>query len=207
MPKVNVYNQLGEVVGDIELNEAIFGIEVNEHVVYEVVKNHLANRRQGTQSAKTRAEVRGGGRKPWRQKGTGRARQGSIRAPQWKGGGVVFAPKPRSYRYSVPKKVRRLAMRSVLTSKVLEGELRVLDALTIDAFSTKKAKEILKNLNLETKTIIVLSEGNEKIVKSFANLTKVETVVVDYMNVYDLLRFDNLVIVKDALSKIEEVYA
>lgn len=207
MPKVNVYNQLGEVVGDIELNEAIFGIEVNEHVVYEVVKNHLANRRQGTQSAKTRAEVRGGGRKPWRQKGTGRARQGSIRAPQWKGGGVVFAPKPRSYRYSVPKKVRRLAMRSVLTSKVLEGELRVLDALTIDAFSTKKAKEILKNLNLETKTIIVLSEENEKIVKSFANLPKVETVVVDYMNVYDLLRFDNLVILKDALSKIEEVYA
>ena len=207
MPKVNVYNQLGEVVGDIELNEAIFGIEVNEHVVYEVVKNHLANRRQGTQSAKTRAEVRGGGRKPWRQKGTGRARQGSIRAPQWKGGGVVFAPKPRSYRYSVPKKVRRLAMKSVLSSKVLEGELRILDALTIDAFSTKKAKEILKNLSLETKTMIVLPEGNEKIVKSFANLPKVETVVVDYMNVYDLLRFDNLVIVKDALSKIEEVYA
>ena len=207
MPKVNVYNQLGEVVGDIELNEAIFGIEVNEHVVYEVVKNHLANRRQGTQSAKTRAEVRGGGRKPWRQKGTGRARQGSIRAPQWKGGGVVFAPKPRSYRYSVPKKVRRLAMRSVLTSKVLEGELRILDALTVDAFSTKKAKEILKNLSLETKTMIVLPEGNEMIVKSFANLPKVETVVVDYMNVYDLLRFDNLVIVKDALSKIEEVYA
>lgn len=207
MPKVNVYNQLGEVVGDIELNEAIFGIEVNEHVVYEVVKNHLANRRQGTQSAKTRAEVRGGGRKPWRQKGTGRARQGSIRAPQWKGGGVVFAPKPRSYRYSVPKKVRRLAMRSVLTSKVLEGELRILDALTVDASSTKKAKEILKNLSLETKTMIVLPEGNEMIVKSFANLPKVETVVVDYMNVYDLMRFDNLVIVKDALSKIEEVYA
>ncbi|MCK6129740.1 50S ribosomal protein L4 [Parvimonas micra] len=207
MPKVNVYNQLGEVVGDIELNEAIFGIEVNEHVVYEVVKNHLANRRQGTQSAKTRAEVRGGGRKPWRQKGTGRARQGSIRAPQWKGGGVVFAPKPRSYRYSVPKKVRRLAMKSVLSSKVLEGELRILDALTIDAFSTKKAKEILKNLNLETKTMIVLPEGNDMIIKSFANLPKVETVVVDYMNVYYLMRFDNLVIVKDALSKIEEVYA
>lgn len=206
MPKVNVYNQLGEVVGDIELNEAIFGIEVNEHVVYEVVKNHLANRRQGTQSAKTRAEVRGGGRKPWRQKGTGRARQGSIRAPQWKGGGVVFAPKPRSYRYSVPKKVRRLAMKSVLSSKVLEGELRILDALTIDAFSTKKAKEILKNLSLETKTMIVLPEGNDMIIKSFANLPKVETVVVDYMNVYDLMRFDNLVIVKDALSKIEEVY-
>ncbi|WP_308577574.1 50S ribosomal protein L4 [uncultured Parvimonas sp.] len=207
MPKVNVYNQLGEVVGDIELNEAIFGIEVNEHVVYEVVKNHLANRRQGTQSAKTRAEVRGGGRKPWRQKGTGRARQGSIRAPQWKGGGVVFAPKPRSYRYSVPKKVRRLAMKSVLSSKVLEGELRILDALTVDAFSTKKAKEILRNLNLETKTMIVLPEGNDMIIKSFANLPKIETVVVDYMNVYDLMRFDNLVIVKDALSKIEEVYA
>ena len=207
MPKVNVYNQLGEVVGDIELNEAIFGIEVNEHVVYEVVKNHLANRRQGTQSAKTRAEVRGGGRKPWRQKGTGRARQGSIRAPQWKGGGVVFAPKPRSYRYSVPKKVRRLAMKSVLSSKVLEGELRILDTLTVDAFSTKKAKEILKNLSLETKTMIVLPEGNDMIIKSFANLPKVETVVVDYMNVYDLMRFDNLIIIKDALSKIEEVYA
>ena len=206
MPKVNVYNQLGEVVGDIELNEAIFGIEVNEHVVYEVVKNHLANRRQGTQSAKTRAEVRGGGRKPWRQKGTGRARQGSIRAPQWKGGGVVFAPKPRSYRYSVPKKVRRLAMKSVLSSKVLEGELRILDSLTVDAFSTKKAKEILKNLSLETKTMIVLPEGNDMIIKSFANLPKVETVVVDYMNVYDLMRFDNLIIIKDALSKIEEVY-
>lgn len=206
MPKVNVYNQLGEVVGDIELNEAIFGIEVNEHVVYEVVKNQLANRRQGTQSAKTRAEVRGGGKKPWRQKGTGRARQGSIRAPQWKGGGVVFAPKPRSYRYAVPKKVRRLAMRSVLTSKVLEGELKILDALTIDAFSTKKAKEILKNLNVETKTMIVLNEGNEKIVNSFRNLPKVETVVVDCMNVYDLMRYDNLLILKDALTKIEEVY-
>lgn len=207
MPKVNVYNQLGEVVGDIELNEAIFGVEVNEHVVYEVVKNQLANKRQGTQSAKTRAEVRGGGRKPWRQKGTGRARQGSIRAPQWKGGGVVFAPKPRSYRYAVPKKVRRLAMKSVLTSKVLEGELKILDALTLDTFSTKKAIEVLKNLNVETKTMIVLAEGNEQVIKSFSNVPKVETVVVDYMNVYDLMRFDNLVIVKGALAKIEEVYA
>lgn len=207
MPKVNVYNQLGEVVGDIELNEAIFGIEVNEHAVYEVVKNQLANKRQGTQSAKTRAEVRGGGRKPWRQKGTGRARQGSIRAPQWKGGGVVFAPKPRNYRYAVPKKVRRLAMKSVLTSKVLDGELKILDALTLDTFSTKKAIEVLKNLNVETKTMIVLAEGNEQIIKSFSNIPKVETVVADYMNVYDLMRFDNLVIVKGALAKIEEVYA
>ena len=175
--------------------------------MHRMVVNYLANNRQGTQSALTRSEVSGGGRKPWKQKGTGHARQGSTRAPQWTHGGIVFAPKPRSYRYSVPKKVRRLAMRSVLTSKVLEGELRILDALTVDAFSTKKAKEILKNLSLETKTMIVLPEGNEMIVKSFANLPKVETVVVDYMNVYDLMRFDNLVIVKDALSKIEEVYA
>ena len=207
MANVSVFNMQGKEVGKMDLNDAIFAAPVHEHLLHLAVVAQLANKRQGTQKALTRAEVSGGGRKPWRQKGTGRARQGSIRAPQWKGGGVVFAPKPRSYRYSVPKKVRRLAMRSVLTSKVLEGELRVLDALTIDAFSTKKAKEILKNLNLETKTIIVLSEGNEKIVKSFANLPKVETVVVDYMNVYDLLRFDNLVIVKDALSKIEEVYA
>ncbi len=207
MPKVNVYNQLGEVVGDIELNEAIFGIEVNEHVVYEVVKNQLANKRQGTQSAKTRAEVRGGGKKPWRQKGTGRARQGSIRAPQWKGGGVVFAPKPRSYRYAVPKKVRRLAMKSVLTSRVNDGELKILDALKLDTFSTKKAIEVLKNLNVETKTMIVLAEKNEQVIKSFSNVPKVETVVVDCMNVYDVMRFDNLLIVKDALAKIEEVYA
>ena len=207
MANVSVFNMQGKEVGKMDLNDAIFAAPVHEHLLHLAVVAQLANKRQGTQKALTRAEVSGGGRKPWRQKGTGRARQGSIRAPQWKGGGVVFAPKPRSYRYSVPKKVRRLAMRSVLTSKVLEGELKVLDALTIDAFSTKKAKEILKNLNLETKTIIVLSEGNEKIVKSFANLPKVETVVVDYMNVYDLLRFDNLVIVKDALSKIEEVYA
>lgn len=205
MPKVNVYNQLGEVVGDIELNEAIFGIEVNEHAVYEVVKNQLANKRQGTQSAKTRAEVRGGGRKPWRQKGTGRARQGSIRAPQWKGGGVVFPPKPRSYRYAVPKKVRRLALKSVLTSKVLDNELKVLDKLSIETFSTKEAIKILKNLNVETKTLIVLSENNEKILRSFSNVPKVEIVVANLMNVYDVIRYDNLVIVKDAIAQIEEV--
>ena len=207
MAKVSVFDINGKEVDSIELNDAIFGVEINEHLVHAAVVAQLANKRQGTQKAKTRSEVSGGGRKPWKQKGTGHARQGSIRAPQWKGGGVVFAPKPRSYRYSVPKKVRRLAMKSVLSSKVLEGELRILDALTIDAFSTKKAKEILKNLSLETKTMIVLPEGNDMIVKSFANLPKVETVVVDYMNVYDLMRFDNLVIVKDALSKIEEVYA
>ena len=207
MAKVEVINVEGKKVKELTLNDSVFGIEPNMNVVHSVVLNYLANQRQGTQNTKTRAEVAGGGRKPWRQKGTGRARQGSIRAPQWKGGGVVFAPKPRSYRYSVPKKVRRLAMKSVLSSKVLEGELRILDALTIDAFSTKKAKEILKNLSLETKTMIVLPEGNDMIIKSFANLPKVETVVVDYMNVYDLMRFDNLVIVKDALSKIEEVYA
>ena len=207
MPTVATYNQSGVKVGEIQLNDAVFGVEVNEAVMHQAVVRQLSNERLGTHATKTRGMVRGGGRKPWKQKGTGRARQGSIRAPQWKGGGVVFAPKQRSYRYSVPKKVRRLAMKSVLSSKVLEGELRILDALTIDAFSTKKAKEILKNLSLETKTMIVLPEGNDMIIKSFANLPKVETVVVDYMNVYDLMRFDNLVIVKDALSKIEEVYA
>mgnify|MGYP000622860811 CR=1 FL=1 len=207
MKKNNVINVKGEKVSDITLNENVFGIKPNDAVLYDAITLAQASQRQGTADTKTRSEVSGGGRKPWRQKGTGRARQGSIRAPQWKGGGVVFAPKPRSYRYSVPKKVRRLAMKSVLSSKVLEGELRILDALTVDAFSTKKAKEILRNLNLETKTMIVLPEGNDMIIKSFANLPKIETVVVDYMNVYDLMRFDNLVIVKDALSKIEEVYA
>ena len=207
MPKVNVYNQLGEVVGDIELNEAIFGIEVNEHVVYEVVKNHLANRRQGTQSAKTRAEVRGGGRKPWRQKGTGRARQGSIRAPQWKGGGVVFAPKPRSYRYSVPKKVRRLAMKSALSSKVKEENIIVLDALNMDGYKTKTIVEMLKSLNVDGKALIVTAEADQKVVKSAANIPGVKTAAVNTLNVYDILNHDKFIVVKNAVGLIEEVYA
>lgn len=207
MPKVNVYNQLGETVGDIELNEDIFGIKVNEHVVYEVVKNQLANKRQGTQSAKTRAEVRGGGRKPWRQKGTGRARQGSIRSPQWKGGGTVFAPKPRDYSYSVPKKVKRLAMKSVLTSKVNEEEIIVLDDLKLENISTKEAVKVLQNINANKKALVVIGEKDENIYRSFKNIENVETVVCNLMNVYDVLKYNSLVITKEAISKIEEVLA
>ena len=158
MPKVNVYNMLGEQVGEIELNENIFGIEVNQHVVYEVVKNQLANKRQGTQSAKTRAEVRGGGRKPWRQKGTGRARQGSIRAPHFSGGGVTFAPKPRDYSYKVPKKVKRLAMKSALTSKVLNNEIIVIDEINFDAPKTKDMANFLTKINADKKALIVMGE-------------------------------------------------
>ena len=206
MPKVNVYNQLGEVVGDIELNEAIFGVEVNEHVVYEVVKNHLANRRQGTQSAKTRAEVRGGGRKPWRQKGTGRARQGSIRAPQWKGGGVVFAPKPRSYRMSIPKSMRRVAMLSALTSKVQNDEMVVLDSLTLEAPKTKEIVKMLNAFNAK-KTLIITAEANETVYKSARNIEGVAVLPVNNINVYDLLKYPKVIMTKDAVSKIEEVYA
>lgn len=207
MPKVNVFNQNGDMVGDIELNKDIFDIEVNEHVVYEVVKNQLANRRQGTQSAKTRAEVRGGGRKPWRQKGTGRARQGSIRSPQWKGGGVVFAPKPRDYSYKVPKKVKRLAMKSVLTSKVKDEEIIVLDNLVLEIISTKEAVKILKNIKADKKALVVIAESDEKVYRSFRNIENVDTVTVKDMNVYDILRFNSFIITKDAIAKVEEVLA
>ena len=206
MPNVNVLNLKGEQVGNIDLSEQIFGIDVNEHVVYEVVKNHLANRRQGTQSAKTRAEVRGGGKKPWRQKGTGRARQGSIRSPQWRGGGVTFAPKPRDYSYVVPKKVRRLALKSVLTSKVNEEELIVLDSLNLDEISTKQAKEILNNIKADKKAIVVINEGNENVYKSFRNIEGVKVTVVDTMNVYDLLNHNSLIMTQDAVKKTEEVF-
>ena len=174
MPKLNVLNIQGQNVGEIELSDAVFGVEVNEHVLYEVVKNQLANKRQGTQSAKTRAEVRGGGRKPWRQKGTGRARQGSIRAVQWIGGGVAFAPKPRSYRYTLPKKVRRLAMKSALTSKVQANEMIVLDALTMDAPKTKEFATILNNVNAAKKALVVMAEKNENVIKSAANIPKLK---------------------------------
>lgn len=207
MPKVNVFNQNGDMVGDIELNKDIFDIEVNEHVVYEVVKNQLANRRQGTQSAKTRAEVRGGGKKPWRQKGTGRARQGSIRSPQWKGGGVVFAPKPRDYSYKVPKKVKRLAMKSVLTSKVKDEEIIVLDNLVLEIISTKEAVKILKNIKADKKALVVIAESDEKVYRSFRNIENVDTVTVKDMNVYDILRFNSFIITKDAIAKVEEVLA
>lgn len=207
MPKVNVFNQNGDMVGDIELNKDIFDIEVNEHVVYEVVKNQLANRRQGTQSAKTRAEVRGGGKKPWRQKGTGRARQGSIRSPQWKGGGVVFAPKPRDYSYKVPKKVKRLALKSVLTSKVKDEEIIVLDNLVLETISTKEAVKILKNIKADKKALVVIAESDEKVYRSFRNIENVDTVTVKDMNVYDILRFNSFIITKDAIAKVEEVLA
>lgn len=206
MPKVNVLNQTGEVVGDLELAPELFDVDVNEHAVYTVVKNLLANKRQGTQSAKTRAEVRGGGRKPYRQKRTGRARAGSRTQPNWRGGGMVFAVKPRSYRYTTPKKIRRLALKSVLTSKVREQELIVLDALSIDAFSTKKASEILKAVKANKKAYVVLSEANEQVIRSFRNIPTVETVDVNSINVYDLMRYDSLIMTQDAVKKAEEVF-
>lgn len=203
---MNVLNQTGEVVGDLELAPELFDVDVNEHAVYTVVKNLLANKRQGTQSAKTRAEVRGGGRKPYRQKGTGRARAGSRTQPNWRGGGMVFAVKPRSYRYTTPKKIRRLALKSVLTSKVREQELIVLDALSIDAFSTKKASEILKAVKANKKAYVVLSEANEQVIRSFRNIPTVETVDVNSINVYDLMRYDSLIMTQDAVKKAEEVF-
>lgn len=206
MPNVNVLNQKGEHVGNIDLCEELFAATINEHAVYEVVKNQLANKRQGTQSAKTRAEVRGGGRKPWRQKGTGRARQGSIRSPQWRGGGVVFAPKPRDYSYAVPKKVRRVALKSVLTSKVVEEEIIVLDALNLDAFSTKEAKGILNNIKADKTALVVIDEKNDYIYKSFRNIPGVEIVVVNNMNVYDILKHNSFIITQDAVKKAEEVF-
>lgn len=207
MPKAAVYNVSGEQVSEIELSDSIFGVEVNEHVLYEVVKNQLANKRQGTQSAKTRAEVRGGGRKPWRQKGTGRARHGSIRSPLWVGGGVVFAPKPRDYSYSLPKKVRKLAMKSALTSKVNSNELIVLDELNLEAPKTKEMVNILKNLKVEKKALIVMGDRNEAVIRSAKNIPGVETTSVNTLNVYDILKYDKFIITKDAVQKVEEVYA
>ena len=207
MPKVNVYNMLGEQVEEIELNESIFGVEINQHVVYEVVKNQLANKRQGTQSTKTRSEVRGGGRKPWKQKGTGRARQGSIRAPHFTGGGIAFGPKPRDYSYKVPKKVRRLALKSVLTSKVQENEIIVIDAINFDAPKTKEMANFLSKINADKKALIVMGEKNANVIKSAKNIPTVATALVNTINVYDILKYNSLVITKDALRKVEEVYA
>lgn len=207
MPKVNVYNISGEQVDEIELKDSIFNVEINEHVMYEMVKNHLANKRQGTQSAKTRAEVRGGGRKPWRQKGTGRARQGSIRAPHWKGGGVVFAPKPRDYSYTIPKKIRRIAMKSAFSSKVLENEIIVLDELNLTEPKTKKMVEILNNLNVSKKALIVMNEKNDNVIKSVKNIPNAKATLVNTLNVYDILNYDYFIITKEAVSKVEEVYA
>lgn len=207
MPKVNVYNMQGEVVEQIELSENIFGVEINEHVVYEVVKNQLANKRQGTQSTKTRAEVRGGGRKPWKQKGTGRARAGSTNSPIFVGGGVAFGPKPRSYSYKVPKKVRRLALKSVLTSKVQENEIIVIDHLDFNSPKTKDMVNLLARLNADKKALIVMDEKNINVIKSSKNIPHVQTALVTTMNVYDILKYNSFIITKDAVTKVEEVYA
>ena len=207
MAKVTLYNMDGSEAGDIELNDAIFGIEPNQNAVHDVVKNYLANQRQGTQSAKTRSEVRGGGAKPYRQKGTGRARQGSTVAPNHVGGGVVFAPKPRDYRYSVPKKVKRLAMLSVLSSKVLENEIVVVDELAFEEPKTKDMVKFLSAVNAEKKAIIVTAGKDENVVKSASNIPGVETTYVGRMNVYEILNYTTFIVTKDAVEKIEEVYS
>ena len=207
MPNVAVLDMAGKKGGTIDLADAIFGIEPNEAVMHDMVVNYLANQRQGTQSALTRSEVSGGGRKPWRQKGTGRARQGSTRAPQWTHGGVAFAPKPRSYRFTVNKKVRRLAMKSALSAKCAAEEIIILDSLTMTEFKTKTVANMLTAVGAQKKTLIVLPEVNNFVIKSANNIAGVKTAQVNTINVYDILNADKLVIVKDAVAKIEEVYA
>ena len=207
MPTVALYNTTGAKVGDIELNDSVFGVEVRPDVMHEVVVNYLANQRQGTQSTKTRTEVSGGGIKPWRQKGTGRARQGSIRAPQWVGGGVALGPKPRDYRYSVNKKVRRLALKSALSSKVADNDIIVLEDLKLDEIKTAKMAEILKNLGVTEKALIVLPENDKNVVFSARNIKGVDTTFVGAINTYEVLGHTKCIIVKDAVAKLEEVYA
>ncbi|MCI8276933.1 MAG: 50S ribosomal protein L4 [Clostridia bacterium] len=207
MPKIDVYNVEGKKVSTCDLKEEVFGIEPNETVVHSVLVNYLANQRQGTQSTKTRAEVRGGGRKPWRQKGTGRARQGSIRAPQWIKGGIALGPKPRCYKYRVNKKEKRLAIRSLLSSKVLENNLVVVDKFDFKEIKTKQMATAMKNLKVEEKALIVLPSNNEVIQKSARNLEGVRTSSVNTINVYDLLKYNKLVLTVDTIKKIEEVYA
>ncbi|MEW8955399.1 50S ribosomal protein L4 [Clostridium sp.] len=206
MPKVGLFNIEAKQVGEIELSEVVFGAEVKPHVMHQVVVALLANKRQGTQSAKTRAEVSGGGIKPWRQKGTGRARQGSIRSPQWIHGGIVFAPKPRDYRVSTPKSMRKVAMKSALTSRVQDNQLLVLESLELSAPKTKEMVKILNAFEAK-KTLIVTAESNENIYKSARNIEGVSVIPVNNINVYDLLKFEKVLITKDAVSKIEEVYA
>lgn len=207
MATVKVLNMAGENVGEITLNDEIFGIEPNEYAVQATVKNYLANQRQGTQSAKTRSEVRGGGRKPFRQKGTGRHRQGSTTDPSQIGGGIVFAPKPRDYRYSVPKKLRRLALKSVLSAKVSDNELIVVDELKFEEPKTKEMVNVLKNINADRKALIVMDQKDENVVKSAFNIQGVRTALVSTMNVYEILNHYSLVLTKAAAEKIQEVYA
>ena len=207
MPKVDVYDIKGKKVSDIELAESVFGIEPNENIVHAVLINYLANQRQGTQSTKTRAEVRGGGKKPWRQKGTGRARQGSIRAPQWIKGCIALGPKPRSYKYTVNKKERRLAIKSILSSKVLEKELTVVDKLELKEIKTKSMVNALAALKVEGKTLIIVPEKNTNVVMSARNIEGVKTITANNINVFDLLKYNNLILPVDTVKKLEEVYA
>ena len=206
MAKVAVYNMEGKEVDSIELNDSIFGVEINEHLVHMAVLQQLANNRQGTQKAKTRSEVRGGGRKPWRQKGTGHARQGSTRAPQWTGGGVVFAPTPRDYSFKLNKKEKRAALKSALTSRVAENKIIVLDELKLDEIKTKKFVQVMKNLNVE-KALVVLNEMDKNVIASAANIPTVKTAQTNELNVFDVLKYDTVVVTKSAVATIEEVYA
>lgn len=207
MPKATLYNINAEKVGEIELSDEFFGAKVNTAAIHTMVVNYLANQRQGTQSTKTRTEVSGGGRKPWRQKGTGRARQGSIRSPQWVGGGVALGPKPRSYKYTLPKKVRRLALKSALTSKVIENNIIVLDNLKLEAIKTKEMVNILNNLKVDSSALIVLPEVDKNVVLSARNIERVKTTTTNSINTYDILKFNKFIVTKDAVSRIEEVYA
>ena len=206
MANVSVYNMEGKEVGTMELNDAVFGVEVNEHLVHLAVVQQLANNRQGTQKAKTRSEVSGGGRKPWRQKGTGHARQGSTRAPQWTGGGVVFAPVPRDYTYKMNKKEKRLALKSALTSRVQENKLVVLDELKFGEIKTKNMQNVLNNLNV-SKALVVLNDNDQNVVLSARNIAGVKTALTNTINVYDILKYNTVVLTKAAVATIEEVYA
>ena len=206
MANVSVYNIEGKEVGSIELNDAVFGVEINEHLVHMAVVNQLANNRQGTQSAKTRSEVSGGGRKPWRQKGTGHARQGSTRAPQWTGGGIVFAPKPRDYSFKMNKKEKKLALLSALTSKVADNKIVVLDEFKLDEIKTKKFAEVMNNLKV-SKALVVLEAENKNVVLSGRNIPTVKVLATNEINTYDVLKYDTLVVTKAAVEKLQEVYA
>lgn len=206
MANVAIYNMEGNEVGSLELNDAVFGVEINEHLVHMAVVQQLANNRQGTQKAKTRSEVRGGGKKPWRQKGTGHARQGSIRAPQWKGGGVVFAPKPRDYSFKLNKKEKRAALKSALTSRVNESKFIVVDDLKLDGIKTKRFQEVLNNLKVN-KALVIINDNDENVVMSARNIPAVKTALTNTINVYDIMKYDTVVVTKDAVATIEEVYA
>jgi len=207
MPKVDVYDMNGGVVGEIELNDSVFGVEINKDAMHQVVVNQLANKRQGTQSTKTISEVSGGGAKPWRQKGTGRARQGSIRSAQWVGGGIVLGPKPRSYNYTVPKKIKRIALKSALTAKVTDNEIIVLDKLSLEEIKTKAMVDILSKLNINEKVLVVVDQPDDNIKKSIRNIPDTKLAYVNTINVYDILKYNKFLVTKAAVSKIEEVYA